>query len=104
MISMALKQFLKPNWRKVVIFLLMSLIMSFTLLFFIGCGPRRGTLGTLCVYSITDYLTVIVASPLVILLNYFLGVFHVFVLSFIYWYLLSCLIIWIYDKFRGKKK
>ena len=122
MISMTLKQFLKPDWRKIALTIIIFSIISYFVTFPLMEKPpcmisrcptayvSRQTLPQhvcgVCIEDVksNDYLigTIIyLASPS--LLTYNLGTFDFFVLEFIFWYLLSCLIVWIYDKFRKKK-
>lgn len=93
MIKMNLKKFLKPDWRKIVIFLILFMSSSFIIYFdtkfyFIGFPLAF-------YYKHPSYGR----SPSWIegfSLNYLL-------LDLILWYLLSCLIVWIYDKVKKKR-
>jgi len=100
---MNLKQFLKPDWRKIVIF-----VIIFILLFFIPLFPKFSILPTpvgveggtyidwKSLYSelsvgygtLADRINYI---KIPIIINCFVS------------YLLSCFIVWIYDKVRKKK-
>jgi len=105
-----IKQFLKPDWRKIVIFviLLSSILLT---IYFLGFYDRNAILkkisdnafgkiecpacpliGTCENYKCKYYLPDISTS-----IAYLIG-------FGIISYLLSCLIVWIYDKFRGRKK
>ncbi|OGI12694.1 hypothetical protein A3K64_03930 [Candidatus Micrarchaeota archaeon RBG_16_36_9] len=99
---MTFKQFLKPDWRKIVIFVIF-LIVSLFFAFYTDISD-----------NISD-----IFSPLLFVLIFpwylFLGLIsfislssvYLFFISFIpviiYQYLLSCLIVWIYDKLRKRK-
>jgi len=117
------KQFLKPDWRKILI----TIIIFSTIFYFITsllmakppCMTSRCT-GTnidrselpqyvcgICDVNVkqNDHLIGIIIyliSPS--LLTYNLGNFDFFIIELIYYYLLSCLIVWIYDKIKVKKK
>jgi membrane protein implicated in regulation of membrane protease activity len=83
------KQFLKPDWRKMVLFVIL-LILS--LLYEWPC-----TRSSVCRGLIFSYATKFFLSD-----NYDI-LWVQFVLNIVIWYLLSCLIVWIYDKFRKRK-
>jgi hypothetical protein len=118
------KEFLKPNWRKIVIFVIIGIISVLILAYYTfmntcagGCvSPNCGQLH--CRIRITT-LILIPSFPLLTTnftnvgddVNVELSFWSlgpnwqvVLVTSIIYWYLLSCLIVWIYDKFRKPKK
>jgi len=95
--AMNLKQFLKPDWRKIVIFMIffaLSYIYTVTTLIpalgltFLFHGFPLGY------FRITVRYNVIQASKIL-----WVGLLA----DIIFWYLLSCLIIWIYDKLKKKK-
>jgi len=119
---MTLKQFLKPDWRKIILTLIIFLIV----LYFItsplmgkppcmipkcsGTNIDRSELPQyvcgICDVNVkqSDHLIGIIIyliSPS--LLTYNLGNFDFFIIELIYYYLLSCFMVWLYDKFRKKK-
>jgi len=86
------KQFLKPDWRKIVLFLVLLNFVPMPLVCYYalgGCGEMFIVAGFIFFLTVlmTPLIMIVIAIPLIILS-----------------YLLSCLIIWIYDKFKGKKK
>ena len=86
---MTLKQFLKPDWRKIVIFVVLFIFSSFFL-------PVPSAISQ-------NYM----GLPFSYLKGYY-GEYSEFdvvslLLDLIFYYLLSCLIVWIYDKFRKGK-
>jgi len=103
---MTLKQFLKPDWRKIVIFILIALFCVLPYLF-IRIGPP---LDPIIIFFMN--LTKVLGWPwfLVALLSKSLpepsylirlGIFITSTLILLFfWYFLSCLIIWIYDNNR----
>lgn len=92
---MNIKQFLKPDWRKFIVFIII-LIISLMSVFFSGCFSGRP-----CFIFPWTIFTFI----LDFFMEFgFLGFWPVAIPSIIYWYLLSCFIIWIYDKIKVKKK
>ena len=87
---MNLKEFLKPDWRKIVITFILSFIGIYTL-WIPGWHHEEPT------RSIIVFLSLIFGFP------YITSYYHILII--IYNYLLSCFIVWIYDRFRkGKKK
>ena len=99
---MTLKQFLKPNWRKIVIFVLILIIFSFAPIWTTircstwECGPGPttssffGSVESMANKEFFDF-------------GYFTPWISIFFGSIAISYLLSCLIVWIYDNFRKKK-
>ncbi len=94
---MTLKQFLKPDWKKIVIFLLLFV--------FIGLNKRNGA----CLYNeknVLVYCDSMVGLPLEfnLITDYSAPIdfLHLFI-NIIFWYLISCLITWLYDKFIDRK-
>ena len=96
-----LKQFLKPDWRKIVILVVLFIISVPT--------PSMFNLFSnfetrYAVYAFGVPFGFFYISPVVELAPEiyfdFIGLFG----NIIIWYVLSCLIVWIYDKFREKKK
>jgi hypothetical protein len=104
-IKMTLKQFLKPDWRKIVIFVVLIIIFSLIIWFFPtynifascfpcgDCGINRGFPLTFHVSHpagkcetefYTSYLIIDIIVDVMIT------------------YFLSCLIVWIYDKVKKK--
>ncbi len=94
---MNLKKFLKPDWKKIVIFLL--------LFFFIGLNKRSGA----CLYSEKGalvYCDNMVGLPLGfnLITDYSTPIdFPLLFTDIVFWYLISCLIIWLYSKFINRK-
>lgn len=101
---MTLKQFLKPDWIKIVIFVILFIISILT--------PNRCIISNLffsyeakcTIYVFGAPFSFFYIQPVVELapeIHFdFIGLFG----NIIFWYLLSCLIVWIYGKFRGRKK
>jgi hypothetical protein len=96
---MGWKQFLKPDWRKIVLMLLFFLlgllnVRSYT----------SGSCGVLQVITVweerglpfTFQVTKLHCSPIIFIL---IPAF----LDLIFWYLISCLIVWVHDRYRKKK-
>jgi len=98
---MNFKQFLKPDWRKIVlsIFIATSFILP---ALFVTSGTNAYILAILKIILMFLSLPLFLAS--LIIKDADLGVFIFLILiSIIYWYLLSCIIAWIYDKVKKKK-
>ena len=79
------KEFLKPDWRKVIIFII-------------------GEIFILSIYySYANYVMIAISTPIQETFITWIVPFLIFVLPVsLIWYLLSCLIIWIYDKRKRK--
>ena len=93
---MTLKQFLKPDWRKIVIFVVVSIVFSLYKNIITVYNYERGfpLPFQFCVYDMFPSL----APP-------WCGVVgHYLIVDIIIWYILSCLIVWIYDKRKKKKR
>jgi len=101
------KGFSKFNRKKLILTLA---LLALSLFFFLGYAvtPYPMSCGELasCRLTLNFFQTgsLLLSLPLIISI-YFGGIeltIIVFILSIFYWYLLSCLIIWAYDKFRKK--
>jgi hypothetical protein len=93
-----LKQFLKPDWRKILMFIIL-LVFSVIIIPIINArfGLYTFSIGfPLYFYSCT-FLVELGPSCT------FAGYTYI-IIDVLIWYFLSCFITWIYDKFRGKKK
>jgi hypothetical protein len=88
------KQFLKPDLRKIVLFIiLMTIGMYLTFTAYVR-PPIDNPMNVLQpLFDLPSFIVVMMEID-IIPLNY--------LLSFIYWYLLSCLIVWVYDKYKKK--
>jgi len=99
---MTIKQFLKPDWRKIVvtvIFLIYSVIIN--IYFYSVDLTSTASIMLLLAYFLNLPYTILFSQELI---PYQFEFICFIIIGFIYQYLLSCLIIWIYDKFRKKKK
>jgi predicted membrane protein len=95
-----LKQFLKPDWRKIVLFVVLIIILPIF--------PQNLCQDTVCLIPIpfSIILAAFINTSIKNGINYFtdpFGNFIIIIIVFIIEFLLSCLIVWIYDKFRKKK-
>lgn len=118
-ITMNWKQFLKPDRRKIVLFVLLAILFIFSIMIYLSSIPP----GALCTteeckierarQDLIDILFLLIVSPFLVLDEYLVGYIPEFsnalnliaiILSFFYWYILSCFIVWIYDRFRKKNK
>jgi len=92
------KQFLKPNWRKILIFVILIFLSSFFIWNFLpvewmGIGfpiPFYEMQWGAPAFGISQ-------QPVETSINS-IGL----IADIIFWYLMSCLIVWFYDKFRKK--
>jgi len=92
MIYIALKEFLKPDWRKIVIFIIFFIITFFSIQ---KCAPS-GFSYNLILAPFYFYTPSVVRFYSNCETNFIPLIF-----SFIHWYLLSCLIVWVYEKIKG---
>ena len=118
------KEFLKPNGRKIAVFLILFLISLFCILYFSGFGPPRDFRQDCCNIQNTFNAQVcngIISgtvpgfrsglyfnkTPEEICREYNLSVLEslmlFIIIIFVIPYLLSCIIIWIYYKVKKKK-
>ena len=112
---MIIKQFLKPDRRKIATFVVILVIFYLSGQF----GYPLSIISIILVLPLfilsqelyTNYMvflfSIILVLPLFILTqelytNHMVFLFSI-ILLVIFWYLLSCLIVWIYDKFRKEK-
>lgn len=112
---MKLKEFFKPDWRKLAVFILILIVGTFYPLFFvyrvgIMFDPQQ------CVYGlewakITSVLSAIKANfeaygkfelKLALACDKFNFNIFLLIITLVIWYLLSCLAVWIYDKVKKK--
>jgi hypothetical protein len=89
---MNLKKFLKPDWRKIAIFIILLIISLFSKWCCGGCGTKSAVI---CRGVPFPYISIFWWGESKI---HFLSV----ILNIIIFYFLSSLIIWIYDKLRKK--
>jgi hypothetical protein len=99
---MNIKQFLKPDWRKIIV-VVIFILTSFISAFYIHCYG-------LC-FQITKFLDDALNIFPIFIDNTFPminrstnanGFLFFFAITFLWYYFVSCLIFWIYDKFRKK--
>lgn len=96
---MNFKQFLKPDWRKIVIFFILMILSIFS--FF---HMTLVSLPFAVVPSLWDVLASVLAPSLVVIYGfYFPYSVLIILITIIYWYLLSCFIVWIYNRIKKKK-
>ena len=106
------KEFLRPDLRKIVIFVFLAFILGILLLMvstYLFTAPGSDCLGCRSPEILNTMIQVFMPLGLG-LLNYLdvpVGlrslVFLIIVsLDLIFWYFISCLIVWIYDKVRNK--
>jgi phosphatidylserine synthase len=93
------KKFLKPDWRKIVIFVILFVIGFITFLISSSFGvrviPDSATEVLIAIFLPTIFITQFLGSS---------NIGFILILTMVYWYILSCLIVWIYDRFRKVKK
>jgi hypothetical protein len=93
---MNIKHFLKPDWRKIVIF-----VVLFIAIFLIGYYKYL-TLDSWTFGIPFEFSSGYGPCPYPNVIECNKNNFIFLVLDIIIWYILSCLIIWVYDKFRKK--
>lgn len=109
------KGFLKPNWRKIIVFIIISVII-FLGLGFLGMIAFSGIHETIGPPTFEKDLFFVYFSIITLPAQIISTIFYPdyisksslevvgWTLNLIYWYLLSCLIVWGWNKYRGKKK
>jgi uncharacterized membrane protein AbrB (regulator of aidB expression) len=101
------KELLKPDWGKILITILITLMFSILVINVFGINYDNLKIPTLVDFVGFIIFIVILAWPLSLLPSTMntqtlflpLGMF----LLILYWYFLSCMIIWIYNKVKKKK-
>lgn len=99
------KQFLKPDWRKIVIIILIIFFLFLGRLIEIPIKIEN-FLGSFFLFLISPILLFSSCATIGGQISLFCQISTLvgFIILPIFWYLLSCLIVWIYDKYRKKKK
>jgi len=104
------KEFFKPYKRKIIITIILSITAG--LLWFGGVGLFFGSENLNETNPVRNFL--IIMGFLIAYVSYVFWPIFIFAYSngllffilipfnFIYWYILSCLIVWIYDKYKKK--
>jgi len=96
---MSLKEFLKPDWRKIVVVIVFALLLKDinTVELIFGFFEPSASYGFPLPFYTFYHPTASGMKP---------PTFNIYILAIdiIIWYILSCLIVWIYDKFKKKKK
>ncbi|OGI12138.1 hypothetical protein A3K64_02280 [Candidatus Micrarchaeota archaeon RBG_16_36_9] len=107
---MSWKKFLKPDWRKIIVFIFLFLISSSYRIdpkgindYFYEISIEYYFWGLPIPFYSCMFLEEYLVSPLTPspICNI---AFELLIPNLIFWYLTSCLIVWIYDKFRKVKK
>ena len=95
---MKLKEILKPDWRKIIAFVILGIISYFIIQ---SGGETRESIGFPLPYLVRGCPG---APPINYIENFCTEeIFYPFiVIDIISWYLLSYLIIWVYDKVKKK--
>jgi len=96
---MTIKQFLKPDWRKFVIFLLFFIL---TYIWVYDCGDINSSISCEAHGFPMTYWSHYTISKIPLQAENTISYFEL-IADLIIWYLLSCLVIWIYDKVKKKK-
>jgi len=96
-----IKQFLKPDWRKGMFFIVFIIINSFFLCHKVLVSGGRIKYCGFPLDCLKD--TYIVAIGGFNSSLEFTGLFSCLA-NIIFWYLIACLVIFIYDKFKNRKK
>ena len=91
---MKIKQFLKPDWRK---FLLFAIFLFSAFYLLLGSAPYVPPEYRGLYYYVVEFFYMFLAFPI------FFVIWSdtlILIIEVIYLYLLSCLIVWIYDKYK----
>jgi len=113
-----IKEFFKPDKRKIVLFVLLTVILLLYFMYMEGCfcgwgyvDPKTNEL-ILGEFAKSYINSALLFRPISSIIAYYpyrtenykiISIFSEFLpFDLIYWYLISCFIIWIYDKVRIK--
>jgi len=97
------KKFLKPDRKKILILFIIAILGFLSFIMSIGFGRPAG-LSILILNIIFNLFTILAVYifpqilPSLIYNDIFIITINIF-----YWYLLSCLLVWVYNKFRKRK-
>ena len=126
-VKMNVKQFIKPDWRKVVLFVVLSILIILFMpiskgYLFVDCIPAfpcpgGGPIFTSLITEITNQVTIglsifyenphysVEKNLKDFASRHLFGIIIELIFAIIFSYILSCFIVWIYDKIRkGRKK
>ena len=87
------KEFLKPDWKKIVGVVILSALIPIPVSSCFCAGWD-----CICVIG-QSLINILITSPHQLLYGYY---FPFIIILILFYYLLSCLIVWIYDKVRKK--
>jgi hypothetical protein len=98
------KHFLKPDWRKIVLFIIFCVLAVILWVYghFAPSGPYIKTGILLIQYYIEKVIFLLLIPGVYIITRFVVNFYVILLVNIVYLYLLSCLIIWFYDKFRKK--
>jgi len=109
---MNFKKFLKPDWRKIVVFIIVLflwlILFTSTIVVFPESFPKLSVRPMhISTGVIVGYPVFLVKLKYVFINNIFYPFYYIWnfsnlLINITVWYLLSCLIIWIYDKVKKK--
>jgi len=92
------KHILKPNVRKIILFIFLTFVGVLIILDSMFGGYHA------IPQSLIDLLAIVFLLPVyLMMLTHIYDVSFDLILSVAYWYLLSSVLIWLYDKFRKRK-
>jgi len=107
---MKIKEFLKPDWRKIVIFVIIIIFSLMDISYYTKYGKSITVIDGFCAlyeegepeceYSLNPLFWIIPRIEISgkTYLFFYDILINTYFIQLVYWYLLSCLIIWIYDK------
>jgi len=113
------KEFLKSDWRKIILtwFFTLLAIFGYVTMYFtpISAGPGFDYWGKARIIEYIAFIGITLSLPSIFALlffssliifptNFIFALLAIFVITSLWTYFLSCLIVWIYDKLRGVKK
>jgi hypothetical protein len=103
-----MKQFLKPSWRKIIIFLILFVVTSIFSSSIISIIELvTGPPSTILSIEV-DYVLLSLGFPFVFYQMFNSGriffIFQAIAKDVIIWYLISCLVVWVFDKFKNFRR
>jgi hypothetical protein len=100
------EKFFKPDWRKILIFVILFLLITFLPILLGFCATIPTVVGDKQCLLVIQPFFVFLPSETISYKPIVTGLYFVpslyWILDIIFWYLLSCLIVWIYDKVKKK--
>jgi len=115
---MILNQFLKPDWRKILLMIIVTILFYYTFGYLLDIDKKACSITELSqiliaerafcdtklipLFFLTEPIVSIIGIQGIRIVPFEANILFI-IIQLPYYYLLSCIIVWIYDKLRKKK-